>query len=218
MTEQVSNIISGVFAYAKVAEPALKYQSTDKEFSIDIIVDKATFKAFGKRFPKQKGKTVDNDDFKGIYKIELPYEDQDEQYVLKLKKPAQYKDGEALPKEYWPAILIKNENNKAVPIKNGVLIANGSKGKVSFDVTENDFGTFAKLKSVLVEKLIEYKKAGGDPAADFGLELEETTTEFDSPNKGEDTPKEVKNPPKKVSKPKVEPEPEDEFDEESLPF
>jgi len=213
MTEAVSNIISGVFAYAKVAEPAPKYQSTDKEFSIDVIVDKATFKAFGKRFPKQKGKTIDNDDFKGIYKIELPYEDQDEQYVLKLKKPAQYKDGEALPKEYWPAILIKNENNKAVAIKQGVLIANGSKGKVSFDVTENDFGTFAKLKSVLVEKLIEYKKAGGDAAADFGLELEETKSEFD------ETPvkEAVKETPKKTSKPKVA-EPEEDFEDVDLPF
>lgn len=218
MTEAVSNIISGVFAYAKVAEPALKYQSTDKEFSIDVIVDKATFKAFGKRFPKQKGKTVDNDDFKGIYKIELPYEDQDEQYVLKLKKPAQYKDGEALPKEYWPAILIKNENNKAVPIKNGVLIANGSKGKVSFDVTENDFGTFAKLKSVLVEKLIEYKKAGGDPAADFGLELEDGADEFEVAVAHSDKVAEkTKETPKKASKAKVEVS-EDELEDDLLPF
>lgn len=208
MTEQVQNIISGVFAYAKVAEPAPKYQSDDKEFSIDIIVDKVTFKAFGKRFPKQKGKTVDNEDFKEIFKIDPPFEDQDEQCIIKLKKPAQYKNGTALPKEYWPAILVKNENNKAVAIKSGTLIANGSKGKVSFDVTENSYGVFAKLKSVLVEHLIEYKKSGGNPADDFGLELEETKTEFDDTPVEKEPPK--KETPKKVSKPKVE-EPEDDL-------
>lgn len=219
MTEQ-SNIISGVFAYAKVAEPALKYQSTDKEFSIDVIVDKATFKTFGKRFQKQKGKTVENDDFKNIYKIDIPFEDQDEQYVLKLKKPAQYKDGEALPKEYWPAILVKNSNNKAVPIKSGVLIANGSKGKVSFDVAENDFGTFAKLKSILVEHLIEYKKAGGNPADDFGLELETGADEFDVyvADADKKQEKEVqKETPKKVAKPKEQAPPVDDLDSD-LPF
>lgn len=217
MTEQVSNIISGVFAYAKVSEPAPKYQSDDKEFSIDIIVDKATFKAFGKRFPKQKGKTVDNDDFKEIFKIDPPFEDQDEQYILKLKKPAQYKDGTPLPKEYWPAILVKNSSNKAVAIKAGTLIANGSKGKVSFDVTENSYGTFAKLKSILVEDLIEYKKAGGNPAEDFGLELEETKTEFDADTSQEEKKSsKAKETPKKVVKPKVE-EPEDDLGDD-LPF
>ena len=167
----MSNVISGVFAYAKVAEPAKKFQSEDTEFSIDIIVDKATYKAFGRQFVKQKGKTVDNDDFESIYKIPVPFPDQDEQYVLKLKKAATYKDGTQLPKQYWPKLL-QAVNGKAVPIPEGVLIANGSKGKVAYDVTENSYGTFAKLKSILVEQLIEYKKAGGDPGADFGLETD----------------------------------------------
>jgi hypothetical protein len=44
MTQETQpQTISGVFAYAKIQEPAFKYQSTtEKEFSIDIIVDKAT--------------------------------------------------------------------------------------------------------------------------------------------------------------------------------
>jgi hypothetical protein len=173
----MSNVISGVFAYAKVAEPANKYQSEEKEFSIDIIVDKATYKAFGKQFPKQKGKTVDNDDFKTIYKIDPPFPDQDEQCVLKLKKAAQYKDGAALAKQYWPKLL-QQVNGKAVPLAEGVLIANGSKGKVSYDITENTYGTFAKLKAVLVENLIKYEKAGGDAASDFGLETSYGGDEF----------------------------------------
>lgn len=206
-----SNVIQGVFAYAKVTEPANKYQSDDKEFSIDVVVDKATYKAWGKSFSKQKGKTVDNDDFKEIYKIDPPYEDQDEQYVIKLKKPAQYKDGTELPKEYWPKILLKT-GNKAIPLV-GKLIANGSNGKVSYEVTENSYGTFAKLKSILVEELIEYKKQGGDAGEDFGIEVDYGAEEF------KEQPSEPKKEsPKKTSKTKTEPEPDDDDLGSDLPF
>ena len=187
MTQETQpQTISGVFAYAKIQEPAFKYQSTtEKEFSIDIIVDKATAKAFGKQFPKQKGKTVDNDDFEEIYKMPPPFPDQDEQFVLKLKRPAQYKDGKPLPESYWPKVMQK-KGGKAVQVPREVLVGNGSVGKVSYDVNENDFGTFAKLKNILVEDLKEYKKSGGGGADDFGLELEEPTAdEFGSADDGE---------------------------------
>ena len=187
MTQETQpQTISGVFAYAKIQEPAFKYQSTtEKEFSIDIIVDKATAKAFGKQFPKQKGKQVDNDDFEEIYKMPPPFPDQDEQYVLKLKRPAQYKDGKPLPESYWPKVMQK-KGGKAVQIPREVLVGNGSTGKVSYDVNENDYGTFAKLKNILVEDLKEYKKSGGSGADDFGLELEEPTAdEFGSADEGE---------------------------------
>ena len=187
MTQETQpQTISGVFAYAKIQEPAFKYQSTtEKEFSIDVIVDKATAKAFGKQFPKQKGKQVDNDDFEEIYKMPPPFPDQDEQYVLKLKRPAQYKDGKPLPESYWPKVMQK-KGGKAVQIPREVLVGNGSTGKVSYDVNENDYGTFAKLKNILVEDLKEYKKSGGSGADDFGLELEEPTAdEFGSADDGE---------------------------------
>ena len=215
MTQETQpQTISGVFAYAKIQEPAFKYQSTtEKEFSIDIIVDKATAKAFGKQFPKQKGKQVDNDDFEEIYKMPPPFSDQDEQFVLKLKRPAQYKDGKPLPESYWPKVMQK-KGGKAVQIPREVLVGNGSTGKVSYDVNENDYGTFAKLKNILVEDLKEYKKPGGSGADDFGLELEEPTAdEFGSADDGEGN--EVKVPAKaaktssKTSKKEAEPEESD---------
>jgi hypothetical protein len=212
----MSNVLSGVFAYAKVTEPANKYQSEEKEFSIDIIVDKATYKAFGKQFPKQKGKTVDNEDFKTIYKIDPPFPDQDEQCILKLKKAAQYKDGTMLAKQYWPRLLQK-VNGKAVPLAEGVLIANGSKGKVSFDVTENSYGTFAKLKAVLVEELIKYEKADGDAASDFGLETDYSGGDFADTDSGSKT----QVPTKAVaaaSKSKKVVHHSDEEEEEDTPF
>ena len=215
MTQETQpQTISGVFAYAKIQEPAFKYQSTtEKEFSIDIIVDKATAKAFGKQFPKQKGKVVDNDEFEEIYKMPPPFSDQDEQFVLKLKRPAQYKDGKPLPESYWPKVMQK-KGGKAVQIPREVLVGNGSTGKVSYDVNENDYGTFAKLKNILVEDLKEYKKPGGSGADDFGLELEEPTAdEFGSADDGEGN--EVKVPAKaaktssKTSKKEAEPEESD---------
>lgn len=178
----MANIISGTFAYAKVTEPVNKYESQDKEFTIDVVVDKATAKAWNKSFQKQKARVVDTADFEGIYKIPAPFPDEDEQFILKLKKPAQYKDGTELPKTYWPKLLQK-VNGKAVPIPEGVLIANGSKGQVSYETTENSYGTFARLKAILVEELIEYRKAGGDAAADFGLETDYGAEEFQQKEK-----------------------------------
>ena len=222
MTQETqAQTISAVFAYAKIQEPAFKYQSTtEKEFSIDLIVDKATAKAFGKQFPKQKGKQVDNEDFEEIYKIPPPFPDQDEQYVLKLKRPAQYKDGKPLPETYWPKVMQK-KSGKAVAIPRDVLVGNGSVGKVSYDVNENDYGTFAKLKNVLVEELKEYKKPGGTGADDFGLELEEPTAdEFGAADDGDGGSVKVpvtaktKAPAVKGKKPPVD----DSEDENSDPF
>ena len=219
MTQETQpQTISGVFAYAKIQEPALRYQSTtEKEFSIDIIVDKATAKAFGKQFPKQKGKQVDNDDFEEISKMPPPFPDEDEQYILKLKRPAQYKDGKPLPESYWPKVMQK-KGGKAVQIPREVLVGNGSTGKVSYDVNENDFGTFAKLKNILVEDLKEYKKNGGSGADDFGLELEEPTTdEFGSADDGEGN--EVKVPAKAAkTSTKGKKPPVDEEADETSPF
>ena len=221
MTQETQpQTISAVFAYAKIQEPAFKYQSTtEKEFSIDLIVDKATAKAFGKQFPKQKGKTVDNDEFEEIYKMPPPFPEQDEQYVLKLKRPAQYKDGKPLPESYWPKVMQK-KNGKAVQLPREVLVGNGSTGKVSYDVNENDYGTFAKLKNVLVEDLKEYKKSGGTGADDFGLELEEPTAdEFGSADDGEGN--EVKVPVKAAktsAAPKGKKPPVDEGSDSNDPF
>ena len=219
MSEAQSNTISAVFAYAKIQEPAFKYQSTtEKEFSIDLVVDKATAKEFGKMFPKQRGKTVDTEDFEDIYKFPPPYPEQDTQYILKLKRPAQYKDGKPLPESYWPKVMQK-KGGKAVQIPREVLVGNGSVGKVSYDVNENDYGTFAKLKNILVEDLKEYKKSGGSGADDFGLELEEPTTdEFGSADDGEGN--EVRVPAKaaKTSSKSSKKPPVDEESDSSDPF
>ena len=73
------------FAYVKIAAPVNKYQSSDTEFTVDCIVSKAEAKAWNKNFPKQKAKEVDNAEFTEKFKMDLPFPEQDEQYVIKLK-------------------------------------------------------------------------------------------------------------------------------------
>ena len=76
----------------------------------------------------------------------------------------------------------------------------------SFESRENSYGTFAKLRNVLVTELIEYKKGGGNAGDDFGLEVQ-GSSDFD------DTPEQ---PVTKQSKPVTVPDNVDA--EESLPF
>lgn len=169
----MSNVISGVLCFAKVTEPAFKYESdTEKEFSIQVVVDEDTFDTFGETYGKQKGKAIKTGDFEGIFKIKPPYPNDKKQFVLKLAKGATYKSKENgslvnVEKKYWPKIMVL-EGGQPVPIEEGILIANGSKGQVSFEENTNSYGTFAKLKNILVEELIEYKKTGEDAAGDFG--------------------------------------------------
>lgn len=156
---------NAVFFYTKIQSPTAAFVKTNSEFVVDCVVDKATGKAFSKQFQKQKAKVLDNEEFCEKYKVEeVPFPDQDEQYVIKLKKN-HIKDGKVSPEKYRPRVLEATEDGN-VDITFDKLVGNGSKGKASYRVTENDFGTFAELQSILVEDLIEY--AGGGVTSDFG--------------------------------------------------
>jgi len=170
-----SNLISGTFAYAKITKPAKKYESeTEKEFTIDIVVDEETYDNFVETYPKQKGKIVKTSEFENIYKFPPVYPNDKKQFVLKLKKAATYIDKSTgdlkdVEKQYWPKVMTKIAG-KTVYLKEGLLVGNGSTGQVSFEDNTNKYGTFAKLKHVLVESLISYSEED-DAASDFGLSI-----------------------------------------------
>ena len=153
MSNTVLNNVT--FAYVKIQSPVNKYQSSDTEFTVDCIVSKTDAKAWNKQFPKQKAKEVDNQEFTEKFKMELPFPDQDEQYVIKLKKP-DIKNGKQLDLRYRPRVF-QSVDGKPVDITFDVLVANGSKGKASYTVRTNDYGTFGQLDAILVEDLVEYK-------------------------------------------------------------
>ena len=148
--------------YAKIKQPSFKYQSTtEKEYSVTAQVDKATAKAWNKAFQKQKAKEVDYDDFCEKYGAEYAIGDE-EQFLITVKKPAQYKDGNPIKENQVPRAFIDDGNGELEDITFTQLIGNGSKGVIQFDVTSNDYGTFAKLTAVKVDELVVVEQSGGE--------------------------------------------------------
>lgn len=171
MTALTANTLQGTLVFVNVQAPQTKYQSTEKEYKVGVVVDEDTADAWNEAYPKQPAKVVKTTDFKDTYKIDAVYPQAKKQYVITIKKPAQYADGNPLPKQYQPKVLLQ-ENGVAIDVTDTMLPANGSVGKVSFETRENTYGTFAKLRNVLVTDMIEYKKGGGTAGSEFGLEVQ----------------------------------------------
>lgn len=156
-----------VLCYVKMQDGSFKYQSTtEKEYTVDCVVDKATAKAFKKSFPKNGYKEVDTADFNNIYKIDPPLPENDEQFLIKLKTNADMKSdvpkhnlkvGDTVPYKWStrPKVYLP-VNGGVSDITMSKLISNGSVGDVAFNITENTFGKFPKLTGILVTDLIEY--------------------------------------------------------------
>lgn len=200
------------FCYTKIQQADFKYQSkVEKEWSVDCVVDKITAKRWNKEFPKQKCKVVDSEDFEKSFKIPPPYEG-DEQYIIKLKKNAQYFKGEDMfptPDTYRPRVFITDEDGLLQDVTKDTLVANGSKGTVSFDTIENSFGKFAQLKAIRVDDLIEYKSGGGASFDELGAVGSLADDFSDVPER------EMSEAQKGNLKDEVK---EEDFDEDSIPF
>lgn len=210
-----------VFAYVKVQSPVKGLNEGDTEFSVDCIMSKADAKQWNKDYPKNKSKSFDNDEFLEKYKFDaVPFDDQDEQFVVKVKK-AHSKQGVELPAKFRPRVFQKVEGDAPEDITFTKLVANGSKGKLSFSTFSNSFGTFVQLDAILVETLIEYQSAGG---AAIGSEFGATKL-ADAPEKQKVVTKQGEKEPAKetpAEKPKKAPKPvpkdDDDEEENASPF
>lgn len=201
---------NAVFAYAKLAEKSKKYQSEDTEYSIDCIVEKSVAKAWNKEFPKQKAKEIDVDDFKEKYKMEAPF-DGEEVYIIKLKKGAS-RDGEDFDEKFRPNVLLDTEDGERVNITTSRLIANGSRGKASYYIKENDFGRFGQLNNILMDEdgFIEYVSSGG-AGSEFGDK--KSVSRAEAPKESATKARANKEAEKPVKKAKKESEPVAEDDD-----
>ena len=189
-----AQVIEGVnLFYVKLQKPSLKYQSqTDKEFSVTVQVDKATKTLWNKTFQQQKCKELEHDDFCEKYGVEYAIGNE-EQYLLTLKKPANYKDKETgqlkdIPDAYRPRALIDDGNGELEDVTFTKLIGNGSKGVVQYEVNSNDYGTFAKLLAIRVDELVVVEQ--GDSAGKFNV-LGKVKSLAENPNansKAQETP------------------------------
>lgn len=163
-------MVEGTFVYAKVGQPDTKYQSTEKEWSIEVIVDEDTAEAWDEQFKKQPAKKIKVADFESKYKIPCPIQGVKNVYSIKLKRQAT-NDGVPVDDNFRPKVFVDDANGERTEIGQSRLIANGSFGKVSYYISSNDFGTFSRLQNVLMTEdgFKEYQSSGGNKAGDeFG--------------------------------------------------
>lgn len=188
--------ISGVLLYTCVQQPTFKYQDkVNKEFKVSVCVSEDDADDWNDKFPKQAAKVVKTSDFEAEYKIAAPFPDERKQYVITLKRDAQYADGNPLPEKYKPKVFMKNDKGLLVDVTQEKLVGNGSIGVVSYEVRSNDYGDFAKLKNVRVDDLVEYvsRSAGDDELGEFAdatddFDDADTTTAAKSNAKSDDKP------------------------------
>lgn len=166
--QQSYGVLEGVLAYAKIAQADTKYQSKDTEYSVQVIVDEDTADTWEAQFKKQPAKKIKASEFESKYKFECPIKGAKNVYAITLRRDAT-KDGEPFYPESRPKVFLDTDEGR-LDITESRLIANGSRGKVSYRVTENSFGTFAKLANVLldVDGFIEYESKGGGAGSEFG--------------------------------------------------
>jgi hypothetical protein len=208
MAAQTYGVLENVvLAYAKLAEPTLKYQSTDLVYEVDCIVEKAVAKAWSKQFAKQKAKEYDAEDFKTKFKMDPPFGG-DEVFVIKMRKAAT-KDGEVFDEKYRPKVLLDTKDGERVEITTSRLISNGSVAKVSYRITENSFGIFGQLNNILMDEdgFKEYVSTGGAAGSEFG---------DSKPVKQEAPRKEATE--ARASKAPAKPKAQEPLEDESSPF
>jgi hypothetical protein len=165
-------MITGTTLYSSLKKPKKKYESERLEFSIEIAVSKAEARTWDKTFKKQPAKVMDNQDFVKIFGMDLPFPDQEDQYIIKLKRPADYeeknketneKTGRVLPipEKYRPRLLLLTDpvtrKCKDITYENYGL---GRGSIVTAQYEERDsgkFGTTSRLMNVRVDNLIKYE-------------------------------------------------------------
>jgi len=205
-TEILNN---AVFFYTCIQTPTKKFESDDTEWKTSAVVDKATAKAWNKRFAKQKAKEMDNTEFVEKYKTDVPFPEQEEQFIIKLSQNTHNAEGKAM---YQPKVYQDIGNNNVVDITSKKMVGNGSKGKAAYGVVENKFGTFAKLNSICIHDLVEYS-GNANP---FGNVVEDENDaaqrEAYKPSEAKATKGKVKDAPKPLA------DDLDDSDDSDLPF
>lgn len=173
--------ISGVLFYTCVQQPTFKYQDkVNKEFKVSVCVSEDEADDWNDKFPKQAAKVVKTSDFEKEYKVAAPFPDARKQYIITLKRDAQYADGNPVADKYKPKVFMKGANGLLDDITQEKLVGNGSVGVVSYEVRSNDYGDFAKLKNIRVDQLVEYVTRGtGDD--ELG-QVNDGSSDFDDSN------------------------------------
>jgi len=184
-------IFNGHIFYTKIAKPALKYgeqpASTphgNREYVVDVLVTEDDYKALKKKYKTVKSvkeaKEFDAKEFEAQFKCAPPFE-AETYFVIKFKKSADYKDGNATQKPIVKGV--KGVTGISVTTE----IGNGTEAHVQWKERPWEYqgkkGLSLDLAAIGVVSLVEY--TGGGTEIEFDFE-DEDASEFD-----DDIPSEV---------------------------
>ncbi len=176
----VKGLINDVtFLYVHIQEARDKFSKDGQEYSVKLVVDKETAKAFKKQYSKQGFSECETENFEEQYGIAPPHPKEEIQYLITLKAPDDHivksvgDGGEEVetavklgygefkrPKVYVPS----TEGVK--DITRDLLVGNGSRGHASFwELSTTTYGEFARLSGILVSDLKVYEKRAGSQSA-----------------------------------------------------
>lgn len=161
LNDKFAIITDVVFFWAKVLEPAPKYNPDDgKEYSVQCFIDSATMKELKKMKINKQFSEVDED----------KYPEYEGMYVLKLTQNELKKDGSPLPK---PVVI--NKQKQVID----EAIGNGSTGQVKIYMQEGLGASKGKLNiklsAIMVENHIAYE---GNSAID-GFDVDDVPDDDD---------------------------------------
>jgi hypothetical protein len=157
--------IKGFIHYCQIRNPGLKWESTDKHWSVQVEVTEKTMKAFKKQCPASKDaiKEYTTAEFKKQFKCDpqAAPADSDEHYVIRIKQDCTIN---GKPFENAPKVVMKNDKGKLEDITKKTDVGNGSEGVVQFNIYESKKWKTksAKLANVRVDNLIPYEGGGSD--------------------------------------------------------
>lgn len=198
------NVIFNAFVYyVKLKTPALRYglkpvagsNHGNREYTVDVLVTAEDLKALKKKYKTVKSlkdaKEFDAKEFEAQYKVAPPYE-AEEYFVVKFKKSADYKDGNATPKP-----LVKAAKGCGVPVTIETDIGNGTQAHVQFKEREWTYegkkGLSLDLAAVGVVDLVVFQSAGVEAEFEFEDDFEDemdegSTGTDDAPFEKDNTP------------------------------
>lgn len=182
--------VPGYIHFCQVRKPGLKWESTEKHWSVQVEVTEKEAKKFKKNCPASKDaiKEFTAAEFKKQFKCNpqaVKASEDSEHMVIRIKQDCTI-NGE--PWSTPPNVFIKNSKGKLENITNKVDVANGSEGVVQYNIYESPKWKTksAKLVNVLVTNLIEFEGAGPDLSELGELDEDESLNELEESQDDDD--------------------------------
>ena len=216
--------VSGTIVYCNMAEPVKAFVKPGAPKKADewkcsvVLTDEDMadeLEAYGKSLDTLLSiKKVKSAEFEEKYKCPVPEGAGKNVWIFTLRKSTELgKTGKPVPPQYQPKVFEKIKNTM-VEITTSKLVGNGSYGTLSIDKFDRTAGGSSLfLKNLLVTELVEYVKQDSDYEA--GSEFGDDSA---SDGNGGTTKVPASAKTKEAPKVKAKAKPQEDIDEDDLPF